>query len=207
VCHSPYCDGKATQDSVGTSLKTVNLSDRNCYFILLQVDECIQYLCSPYRLCGHSRKEVLLLGFEPTTLTNRVNALTTELQSPYFSMYSYSIKIMLLLQGIQNSTPVHTLLLCVSFFNVSNIVVATPHCNTCSVISTMVSPAPLLMQNVEAMADLRQWTMVGGCHDVDACSPEAFGFFFLFFFGLDGIFFNQNGGVFGHLVRWSDGRT
>jgi AAA+ superfamily predicted ATPase len=55
------------------------------------VDEDIQYLCDPYRLHRFSGKEALLVGFEPTTLTSRVNALATELQIPYFSMYSYSI--------------------------------------------------------------------------------------------------------------------
>jgi hypothetical protein len=61
------------------------------------VDEYIQYLCSPYRLCRYSGKEVLLVGFKPTNLTNRVNALTTELQTHYFSMYAYNIYIMVLL--------------------------------------------------------------------------------------------------------------
>jgi hypothetical protein len=38
-----------------------------------------------------SGKVVLLVGLKPMTLMNRVNALTTEQQSPYFSMFSYSI--------------------------------------------------------------------------------------------------------------------
>jgi hypothetical protein len=67
------------------------LSDRYFLFILLQANEYTQYLFSPYKLCRYSGKEVLLVGFEPMTLTNWVNALTTELQSSYFSMYSYSI--------------------------------------------------------------------------------------------------------------------
>jgi hypothetical protein len=65
-------------------------------------------------VCRFSGKEVLLVGFELTTLTNWVNALTTELQSPYFSMHSYSIYIMVLLQGTQNSNPVPVLCYCVS---------------------------------------------------------------------------------------------
>jgi hypothetical protein len=37
---------------------------------------------------------VLLVGFESMTLMNWVNALTTELQCPYFSMmYAYSIYV------------------------------------------------------------------------------------------------------------------
>jgi hypothetical protein len=54
-------------------------------------------------------------GGIPTTLTNQVNALTTELQKTFFSMYSYSIKFMVLFQGTQNSTPVPVLCYCVSF--------------------------------------------------------------------------------------------
>jgi hypothetical protein len=58
---------------------------------------------------------VLLVGFEPTTMTKRVNAPTTELQSPYFSMYSYSIYV----YGITPRYPeqylsTSTLLLCVN---------------------------------------------------------------------------------------------
>jgi hypothetical protein len=96
------------------SHKTVNLTDWDFYLILLQADEDIQYLCSPYRLCRYGGKEVLLVGSEPTTLTNRVNALTTELQRPYFSMYFYSIYITVLLRGTQNSTPVPVFCYCVS---------------------------------------------------------------------------------------------
>jgi hypothetical protein len=93
------------------------------------VDEYIQYLCSPNMLFSYGGKEVLLVGFEPSTMTNLVNALTTELQSPYFSMYSYSIYV----YGITTRYPeqypsTSTLLLCV--------ILLCHLCPSCPIISS-----------------------------------------------------------------------
>jgi hypothetical protein len=41
------------------------VSDRNCYFIMLQADEYIHYLCSPTGYVGIRGKESLLVGFKP----------------------------------------------------------------------------------------------------------------------------------------------
>jgi hypothetical protein len=59
----------------------------------------------PHRLCRYGGKEVLLVGFKPTTLTNWVNALTTELQSPYFSMNAYSIYIIWYYSEVPRTVP------------------------------------------------------------------------------------------------------
>jgi hypothetical protein len=83
------------------------------------VDECIPYLCDAYRLCRIAEKK-LPVGFEPTTMTNWVNARTTELQSPYFSMCSYSIYVYGIIPRYPELYPsISTLLLYVNSYEIS----------------------------------------------------------------------------------------
>jgi hypothetical protein len=88
----------------------VILSDRYCFFIMLQVDEYIQYLCSPYRFCRFSRKEILLVGIWSHDLDKP--------GKPGQCSYHWATESLLfhvfLQYGTQKSTPVPVLCYCVS---------------------------------------------------------------------------------------------